>query len=238
VPTGQVLAGFAPISRANRRIVLQEWLAEAFTMWEVAAVVIAVTAVGGAGSRSGIWVYRAAAGLLVALGTLTALTGARTPVVWFKICPVLLAGGALRRAPGPPHRGRLRMLGSPAEADDAVREAWLRFSRSDTSDVENLGSWITTVVSRVCLGGAATDAELTYAKRVSELPKSVASNTLTKATGHTTILRREAAGQIADLKSWSRGNLLLMYGPSLLAALSDHGLVDRYMLDVYPIALG
>ncbi len=69
-------------------------------------------------------------------------------------------------------------------------------------------------------------------------PKSVASNTLTKATGHTTILRREAAGQIADLKSWSRGNLLLMCGPSLLAALSDRGLVDRYMLDVSPIALG
>jgi hypothetical protein len=35
VPTGQVLAGLAPISRANRRIVLQEWLAEAFTMWGV-----------------------------------------------------------------------------------------------------------------------------------------------------------------------------------------------------------
>ena len=54
------------------------------------------------------------------------------------------------------HRGRLkavayRMLGSPSEADDAVQEAWMRFSRSDTSDVENLGAWLTTVVSRVCL---------------------------------------------------------------------------------------
>jgi hypothetical protein len=48
----------------------------------------------GADASSGIWVYRVAAGLLVALGTLTALTGARTPVVWFKICPVLLAGSA------------------------------------------------------------------------------------------------------------------------------------------------
>jgi DNA-directed RNA polymerase specialized sigma24 family protein len=43
------------------------------------------------------------------------------------------------------------MLGSPGEADDAVQEAWLRFSRTDTSAVENLGSWLTTVVSRVCL---------------------------------------------------------------------------------------
>lgn len=95
VPTGQVLAGFAPISGANRRILLQEWLAEAVTMWGIAAVVVAVTATGGANAGSGIWVYRAAAGLLVALATLTALTGARTPVVWFKICPVLLAGSAV-----------------------------------------------------------------------------------------------------------------------------------------------
>ena len=94
VPTGQVLAGFAPITADNRRIVLQEWLAEAFTMWGVAAVVIVVTAAGGADADARGWVYRVAAGLLVALGTLTALTGARTPVVWFKICPVLLAGSA------------------------------------------------------------------------------------------------------------------------------------------------
>jgi RNA polymerase sigma factor (sigma-70 family) len=44
-----------------------------------------------------------------------------------------------------------RMLGSLGEADDAVQEAWLRFSRSDTSGVENLGGWLTTVVARVCL---------------------------------------------------------------------------------------
>jgi DNA-directed RNA polymerase specialized sigma24 family protein len=43
------------------------------------------------------------------------------------------------------------MLGSTTEADDAVQETWLRFSRSDTSAVENLASWLTTVVSRVCL---------------------------------------------------------------------------------------
>src|SRR4051794_28049609 len=43
------------------------------------------------------------------------------------------------------------MLGSTGEADDAVQEAWLRLSRSDTSDVANLGGWLTTVVGRVCL---------------------------------------------------------------------------------------
>jgi RNA polymerase sigma factor (sigma-70 family) len=44
-----------------------------------------------------------------------------------------------------------RILGSPHEADDAVQEAWVRLSRSDTSEVGNLTGWLTTVVSRVCL---------------------------------------------------------------------------------------
>ncbi|MFL6073523.1 MAG: sigma-70 family RNA polymerase sigma factor [Mycobacteriales bacterium] len=54
------------------------------------------------------------------------------------------------------HRGRLRavayrMLGSLSEADDALQEAWLKVSRADTSRVENLAGWLTTVVGRVCL---------------------------------------------------------------------------------------
>jgi RNA polymerase sigma-70 factor (ECF subfamily) len=54
------------------------------------------------------------------------------------------------------NRGHLRavayrMLGSLNEADDAVQEAWLRLSRSDANTIENLGGWLTTVVSRVCL---------------------------------------------------------------------------------------
>ena len=54
------------------------------------------------------------------------------------------------------HRARLRRvayrtLGSPDEADDAVQEAWLRLSRSDPKNIENLGGWLTTVVARVCL---------------------------------------------------------------------------------------
>jgi RNA polymerase sigma factor (sigma-70 family) len=44
-----------------------------------------------------------------------------------------------------------RMLGSLMEADDAVQEAWIRLSRTDTSDVDNLRAWLTTVVGRVCL---------------------------------------------------------------------------------------
>jgi len=44
-----------------------------------------------------------------------------------------------------------RMLGSLPEAEDAVQESWLRLSRADTSAVENVGGWLTTVVARVCL---------------------------------------------------------------------------------------
>jgi RNA polymerase sigma-70 factor, ECF subfamily len=44
-----------------------------------------------------------------------------------------------------------RMLGSISEAEDALQEAWLRLSRSDTSEVENLSGWMTTIVARVCL---------------------------------------------------------------------------------------
>ena len=44
-----------------------------------------------------------------------------------------------------------RMLGSVSEADDAVQEAWLRLSRSERGEIDNLGGWLTTVVARVCL---------------------------------------------------------------------------------------
>ena len=44
-----------------------------------------------------------------------------------------------------------RMLGSASEVDDAVQEAWLRLSRAETTGIDNLGGWLTTVVARVCL---------------------------------------------------------------------------------------
>ena len=44
-----------------------------------------------------------------------------------------------------------RMLGSVAEAEDAVQETWLRLNRADAGAVDNLGGWLTTVVSRICL---------------------------------------------------------------------------------------
>lgn len=54
------------------------------------------------------------------------------------------------------HRGRLirlayRLLGSRADAEDAVQETWLRLARCDTAVIDNLGGWLTTVVARICL---------------------------------------------------------------------------------------
>ena len=54
------------------------------------------------------------------------------------------------------HRPRLRavayrMLGSTSEADDALQEAWIRLSRSNEGEIDNLGGWLTTVVARVAL---------------------------------------------------------------------------------------
>ena len=55
-----------------------------------------------------------------------------------------------------------RLLGSAADADDAVQEAWLRLQRADVDTIENLDAWLTTVVSRICLD------QLTSARRTRE----------------------------------------------------------------------
>ena len=67
-----------------------EWIAEGVTMLFVGALVVAVTVSEGAGDSAAVLVYRLAACLLAAVAVLTALTGARTPVRWFKACPFVL----------------------------------------------------------------------------------------------------------------------------------------------------
>jgi len=76
------------------------------------------------------------------------------------------------------HRARLRAvayqtLGSPSEADDAVQEAWLRLSRSDPGNIENLGGWLTTAVARVCLNMLQSRREQPVGMNLAE---SVVSN--------------------------------------------------------------
>ncbi|NWF30658.1 RNA polymerase sigma factor SigJ [Streptomyces sp. PKU-EA00015] len=76
------------------------------------------------------------------------------------------------------HRSHLRavayrMLGSLTEADDAVQEAWLRLSRSDSERVENLGGWLTTVVGRVCLDMLRTRASRREEPMETRLPEPI-----------------------------------------------------------------
>src|SRR5438094_9043442 len=69
-----------------------------------------------------------------------------------------------------------RMLGSASEADDAVQEAWLRLSRSDASDIDNLRAWLTTVVARVCLDMLRSRKSRREEPLDTGLPKPIASS--------------------------------------------------------------
>jgi RNA polymerase sigma factor (sigma-70 family) len=68
-----------------------------------------------------------------------------------------------------------RMLGSASEADDAVQEAWLRLSRSDAREVENLGGWLRTVVARICLDMLRSRTSRREEPWAAHLPEPVAS---------------------------------------------------------------
>jgi hypothetical protein len=95
VPTARVVQGFADTSEDNRRVITQEWIAEGFTMWFIASLVIGITAISGSHQSSSHWDYGASACMLVAVGALTSVTGARTGVIWFKICPVVMVVSAI-----------------------------------------------------------------------------------------------------------------------------------------------
>lgn len=84
-PTASVADSFGPISEDNRRILVMEWVAEGVT--HVSLGILAVLTAALLHGTAVDVVYGATAAALVVLAGLTTLTGARTPVVWFKICP-------------------------------------------------------------------------------------------------------------------------------------------------------
>ena len=91
VPTRQVVAGFGDISEDNRRIITMEWVAEGLSFVFVAVLIVAVTWSGETLEAAEDLVYRVSSGFLVAIGVWTAMTGARTGVIWFKACPVVMS---------------------------------------------------------------------------------------------------------------------------------------------------
>jgi RNA polymerase sigma factor (sigma-70 family) len=70
-----------------------------------------------------------------------------------------------------------RMLGSSSEVDDAVQEAWLRLSRVNATDIDNLGGWLTTVVARVCLDMLRSRQSRREDPLTPDAPEPVASGT-------------------------------------------------------------
>ncbi|HVM56129.1 MAG TPA: hypothetical protein VMT74_01620 [Gaiellaceae bacterium] len=95
IPTRTIVRSFGAISRDNALVLTMEWVAEGVTHLFVALLAVLVTAIAGADASASIVVYRTAAGFLVAIAALTTVTGARTPGVWYRICPVLLCSVAV-----------------------------------------------------------------------------------------------------------------------------------------------
>ena len=93
-PTRAVAASFGAISLDNRRILVMEWMAEGITHISIGLLVILATAIDGAADSTTQLLYVVSAGILILLAALTSATGARTPVVWFRICPFVLGTAA------------------------------------------------------------------------------------------------------------------------------------------------
>ena len=93
-PTRAVAASFGEITPDNRRILIMEWIAEGITHISLGTLIILITAIEGVSNPATQLVYRVVAAVLLALAALTAATGSRTPVIWFRICPFVLSGVA------------------------------------------------------------------------------------------------------------------------------------------------
>ena len=130
------------------------------------------------------------------------------------------------------HRAHLRavayrMLGSAGEADDAVQEAWLRLSRAqgrDEGGVDNLGSWLTTVVARVCLDGLRA--------RKTRREEPIADEALPAAPEG---LQPDAELQIADSIGVAMLVVLETLAPAERIAFVLHDLFDVPFDDIAPI---
>ncbi len=90
IPTRQVVAGFGDIGADNRRIITMEWVAEGLSFGFVAVLTAIVALSDSVPESAENVVYRVSAGFLILIGIWTAVTGARTGVIWFKMCPVVM----------------------------------------------------------------------------------------------------------------------------------------------------
>ena len=90
-PTRAVVRGFGPISEDNKKIITMESIAEGITLCFIGILVILVTSLADSQSQAAIITYMAAAIILFIMAILTLMTGARTSILPYKICPVVKA---------------------------------------------------------------------------------------------------------------------------------------------------
>jgi RNA polymerase sigma factor (sigma-70 family) len=120
-----------------------------------------------------------------------------------------------------------RMLGSASEADDAVQESWLRLSRSNTSEIANLGGWLTTVVARVCLDMLRSRA----ARREESLDTSAPEPLVDRAGG----INPEDEALLADSVGLALLVVLETLAPAERLAFVLHDLFDVPFDEIAPI---
>lgn len=131
------------------------------------------------------------------------------------------------------HRPQLRavayrMLGSLTEADDAVQETWLRWDRTDTTDVRNLGGWLTTVVARICLDMLRTRTARREEPLKPDLP-------ILDGAGWTAGPDPEEEAVLADSVGLALLVVLETLGPAERLAFVLHDMFDLPFADIAPI---
>jgi RNA polymerase sigma factor (sigma-70 family) len=120
-----------------------------------------------------------------------------------------------------------RMLGSLSDAEDAVQEAWLRLSRSDTSQVANLGGWLTTVVAPVCLDQLRS--------RKARREESIDAHVVGRTDSRTMGLDPEQETQLADSVGLALIVVLETLAPAERVAFVLHDLFDLPFDEIAPI---
>jgi RNA polymerase sigma factor (sigma-70 family) len=120
-----------------------------------------------------------------------------------------------------------RMLGSLAEADDAVQEAWLRLRRSDTDDIDNLDAWLTTVVVRVCLNMLRS--------RNTRREEPVGVHVPDPVISHTDGMTPEDAALLADSVGLALQVVLETLGPAERLVFVLHDMFDLPFDEIAPM---
>lgn len=95
IPTRAIADGFGEISGDNRRVLVMEVIAEGLTLIFIGVLVILVTSLAGSGTYTADIIYITCAVMLIIMGLVTQMTGARTPVILYKICPYVKTAVAI-----------------------------------------------------------------------------------------------------------------------------------------------